>query len=76
MQPRMDPMMFELSLCSCAITWLSGINRAKTSPPMGPHSLLAGVFDTLFSTLDFVSLWHTVKVSAVGMIGQALNGKI
>ena len=41
-----------------------------------PAMMPFGLADTFFSTLDFVSLWHTVKVSAVGMLGHALRGKI
>ena len=35
-----------------------------------------GLFDTFFSTLDFVSLYQTFKVSATGMLRNALRGKI
>jgi C-8 sterol isomerase len=35
-----------------------------------------GFADTFFSTLDFPTLWQTVRVSAVGMVGEALKGKI
>eukprot|EP00045_Choanoeca_perplexa_P006684 m.57577 g.57577 ORF g.57577 m.57577 type:complete len:238 (+) comp13735_c0_seq1:86-799(+) len=41
-----------------------------------PAMLPFGFADTFFSTLDFSTLWKTVRVSAVGMIGEALKGKI
>jgi C-8 sterol isomerase len=34
-----------------------------------------GFADALSSTLDFYTLWQTVRVSAVGMLGEALKGK-
>ncbi len=34
-----------------------------------------GLWDTLFSTVDFVTLWQTVRISAVRMVGQLLIGK-
>jgi C-8 sterol isomerase len=41
-----------------------------------PSMLPFGLVDTLSSTLDFYSLWRTVRISAIGMIGELLNGKI
>ncbi len=41
-----------------------------------PSMMPFGLFDTFFSTLDFVSLYQTIKVSAVGMFTQLLRGKI
>lgn len=35
-----------------------------------------GLFDTLFSTLDFVSLWQTAKVSVIGMGKELMKGKV
>ena len=35
-----------------------------------------GLLDTLFSTLDVVTLWRTAKVSAIGMGKEILKGKI
>jgi C-8 sterol isomerase len=41
-----------------------------------PSMMPFGLFDTFFSTLDFVSLYQTIKVSAAGMLTQLLRGKI
>lgn len=41
-----------------------------------PAMLPFGFVDTLTSTLDIFSLYQTVKVSAVGIIGELLKGKI
>lgn len=42
-----------------------------------PAMLPFGLADTLSSTLDFVTLWQTVKASARGMLGELFyNGKI
>jgi C-8 sterol isomerase len=35
-----------------------------------------GTLDTLFSTLDFVTLWQTVAVSAKGIVKNLLRGKV
>lgn len=35
-----------------------------------------GLWDTLFSTFDFVTLWQTVRVSTVRMGAELLKGKI
>jgi hypothetical protein len=35
-----------------------------------------GTLDTLFSTLDFVTLWQTVAVSAKGIAKNLLRGKV
>ena len=41
-----------------------------------PSMMLFGLADTFTSTLDVVTLWDTVRVSAVNMVGNALRGKI
>jgi len=41
-----------------------------------PSMMAFGLFDTFFSTLDYWTLWKTVEVSAVDMIGYLLKGKI
>eukprot|EP00049_Salpingoeca_infusionum_P018990 m.359645 g.359645 ORF g.359645 m.359645 type:complete len:251 (-) comp18663_c0_seq1:111-863(-) len=42
-----------------------------------PAMLPFGFADSFFSTLDFVSLYQTVKVSAVGMLSELfINGKV
>ena len=41
-----------------------------------PSMLPFGVFDTFFSTLDFVTLGETVAVSAKQMLGNLIKGKI
>lgn len=40
-----------------------------------PSMMGFGLFDTFFSTLDWHTLYQTVEVSAVDMIGYALKGK-
>ena len=35
-----------------------------------------GFADTFFSTLDFVTLYHTVRISARDMIKYVLQGKV
>lgn len=41
-------------------------------PPMMPF----GLADTFTSTLDFVTLYHTIRISAREMIGNVFQGKI
>eukprot|EP00055_Hartaetosiga_balthica_P003956 m.9575 g.9575 ORF g.9575 m.9575 type:complete len:218 (-) comp3494_c0_seq1:2814-3467(-) len=41
-----------------------------------PSMLPFGFTDTFFSTLDFYSLWQTVRISAVGMFTELAKGKI
>eukprot|EP00730_Choanoeca_flexa_P008366 TRINITY_DN12478_c4_g7_i1.p2 TRINITY_DN12478_c4_g7~~TRINITY_DN12478_c4_g7_i1.p2 ORF type:complete len:236 (+),score=60.72 TRINITY_DN12478_c4_g7_i1:1839-2546(+) len=41
-----------------------------------PAMLPFGFADTFFSTLDFGTLWATVRVSAVGMLTELAKGKI
>lgn len=41
-----------------------------------PAMLPFGFADTFFSTLDFHTLWATVRVSAVGIVSELLKGKI
>eukprot|EP00056_Hartaetosiga_gracilis_P005403 m.84373 g.84373 ORF g.84373 m.84373 type:complete len:220 (-) comp12154_c2_seq5:3344-4003(-) len=41
-----------------------------------PSMLPFGFTDTLFSTLDLVSLWQTVRISAIGMFTELAKGKI
>jgi C-8 sterol isomerase len=40
-----------------------------------PSMLPFGFLDTFSSTLDFVTLWKTVKISAANMVGNLVNGK-
>ena len=41
-----------------------------------PAMLPFGFLDTFSSTLDFGNLWKTVRLTAIGMGGQILRGKI
>ena len=41
-------------------------------PPMLPF----GFFDAMFSTLDVVTVWHTVRITGREMIANLLRGKI
>jgi C-8 sterol isomerase len=41
-----------------------------------PLMLPFGLFDTLFSTVDFVTLFHTIRLYATSTVGELLLGKI
>jgi hypothetical protein len=34
-----------------------------------------GLWDTFFSTVDFYTMWQTVRISASQMLAHALQGK-
>ncbi|KAJ8660932.1 hypothetical protein O0I10_003154 [Lichtheimia ornata] len=41
-----------------------------------PLMLPFGFFDTFFSTVDFITLFHTIRLYATAIIGELLKGKI
>lgn len=41
-----------------------------------PAMLPFGFADTFFSTLDFYTLWRTVRISTIGIVSELLKGKI
>jgi C-8 sterol isomerase len=40
-----------------------------------PTMMPFGLWDTFFSTVDFYTMWQTVRISASQMLAHALQGK-
>lgn len=72
----------ELLVCVVINSWNSGRGTRPDEcwaleyarghiPTMMPF----GLWDTFFSTVDFYTMWQTVRISASQMLAEALQGK-